>query len=75
MREPRWERDTLFLVFEEDYRFTEDNLRPAVMKASGLQEVVGDTPTDTEDEPRVPLDWSNTAAPPMSFLSFFLQSS
>ena len=38
-----WELDTLFLVFEEDYRFEpeDEDTEPQFVKASGLQEVVG----------------------------------
>ena len=70
MRDPRWERDTLFMVFEEDFRFTADDLEPVVMKTTGLQEVVGDASAQGDDAPHVPLDGSNTAAPPMQFVVF-----
>ena len=41
-----WEKDTLFLLFEEDFRFTPDDIEPPVShKAAGLIEMVGDTAT------------------------------
>ena len=62
MRDPRWEPDTLFMVFEEDFRFTgEADSEPEVIKASKLQEVVGET-DEPEERERVPLDDSNKAA-------------
>ena len=62
MRDPRWEPDTLFMVFEEDFRFTgEADAEPEVIKASKLQEVVGET-DEPEERERVPLDDSNKAA-------------
>ena len=65
MRDERWERDTLFLVFEEDFRFTEhEDPEPVMVKAGRLQEVVGEMPEDEADQPRVPLDASNTVTGP-----------
>ena len=75
MRDPRWERDTLFLVFEEDYRFTPDDVEPNVMKASQLQEVVGESPPAGDDETRVPLGADNKAAPPMALFCYSTPSS
>ena len=63
MRDERWEADTLFLVFEEDYRFTEEEDEPVLVKPSGLQEVVGEVQPASGDQPTVPLDGDNKAAP------------
>ena len=68
MQDPRWERDTLFMVFEEDFRFTPHDAEPSVMKASGLQEVVNEDPAATAGGERVPLASGNTVALPLSFL-------
>lgn len=71
MRDERWEPDTLFLVFEEDYRFAEnDDPEPVVVKARGLQEVVGEMHEDAE-ETRVPLGADNKVAPPWLFVFAF----
>ena len=65
LRDERWERDTLFLVFEEDFRFTEhEDPEPVTVKAGSLQEVVGEMPEDEADQARVPLDASNTVTGP-----------
>ena len=68
MQDPRWERDTLFMVFEEDFRFTPHDAEPSVMKASGLQEVLNEDPAATAGGERVPLASGNTVALPLSFL-------
>ena len=63
MRDPRWEPDTLFLVFEEDYRFTGDaDAEPEVIKGSSLQKVVGETEEPEVERERVPLADSIKAA-------------
>ena len=65
MRDERWERDTLLLVFEEDFRFTEtEDPEPVTVKSQSLQEVVGEMPEDEAEQPRVPLDASNTVTGP-----------
>ena len=62
----RWEPDTLFLIFEEDFRFTEsDTSAPVLVKKTKLQEVVGSP--DEEDPNAVattPVDASSTEALP-----------
>jgi hypothetical protein len=41
-----WERDTLFLIFEEDFRFEPSDIEPAVsFEPTGLVELVGDQST------------------------------
>jgi hypothetical protein len=41
-----WERDTLFLLFEEDFRFTPNDIEPQVShEPAGLIELVGDQTT------------------------------
>ncbi len=41
-----WERDTLFLLFEEDFRITPTDIEPPVShKPAALIEVVGDNST------------------------------
>ena len=62
MRDPRWEPDTLFMVFEEDFRFTPHDAEPNVMKASGLQEMFNEQPAANDSGERVPLDATNTVA-------------
>ena len=62
MRDPRWEPDTLFMVFEEDFRFTLHDAEPNVMKASGLQEMFNEQPAANDSGQRVPLDATNTVA-------------
>ena len=65
MRDERWERDTLFLVFEEDFRFSEhEDPEPVMVKAGSLQEVVGQMAEDEADQERVPLDASSTVTGP-----------
>ena len=46
MTQPCWEPDTLFLIFEEDFRFEPENedREPSFIKGSVLQEVVGAPP-------------------------------
>ena len=67
MRDQRWEPDTVFLVFEEDYRFAaDDDLEPVVVKARTLQEVVGEV-VDDAPETRVPLGAEGRASPPLWF--------
>jgi hypothetical protein len=44
-----WERDTLFLLFEQDFRFTPNDIEPQVSyKPQGLVELVGDPTTFLE---------------------------
>ena len=58
INDERWEPDTLFLVFEEDFRFAaDDDPEPQLMKAGRLQEVVGEIEVD--DTERVLLDANN----------------
>ena len=40
---PQWEEDTLFCIFEEDFRFEPESLdeEPRCIRGSALQEVVG----------------------------------
>ena len=58
MRDERWEQDTLFLVFEEDFRFTNDDVEPCFVKGCNLQEVVGEAPSG-QHVSQVPLDADN----------------
>ena len=53
MRLPCWEKDTLFLVFEEDFRFEPEgeDSEPVFTKAATLQEVVGQPPVVGDGEP------------------------
>lgn len=65
MCDPRWEKDTLFLVFEEDFRFSEDEFdEPEFIKAKTLQEVVGEEPEPAEKTGRtkMPIGFSNKAS-------------
>ena len=64
-RDERWETDTLFMVFEEDYRFAEfDDPEPVMIKGSTLQEVVGEMPPAATYGPEIPLqDSSNVTGP------------
>ena len=74
MRDPRWEPDTLFLVFEEDFRFEEHEEgvgEPTFMKAKGLQEVVGEVDELETERPRVPLNFTNAAASLLLCVFFF----
>ena len=58
INDERWEPDTLFLVFEEDFRFAaDDDPETQLMKAGRLQEVVGEIEVD--DTERVLLDANN----------------
>ena len=64
MQDPRWEPDTLFLVFEEDIRFEEHEAgagEPTFLKAKGLQEVVGEVDEPVDDQVRVPLGFTKAA--------------
>lgn len=75
MRDPRWESDTLFLIFEEDFRFTEhDEGETVFVKPKEFQEVVNEREYEEQQErTRVPLDFKNTVASPPSavFWGFF----
>ena len=65
MRDPRWEPDTLFLVFEEDFRFEEhedDIGERTFAKANDLQEWGGQKNELAEIRKRVPLTSTNRAA-------------
>ena len=68
MRDERWEPDTLFMVFEEDYRFAEfDDPEPVMIKGSALQEVVGEMPPGATAGPEGPLeDSSNVTGPALN---------
>ena len=62
MCDKRWEEDTLFLVFEEDFRFTnDDDSEPVFIKARQLQEVVGEEEPseDLSGRKKVPIGFSN----------------
>ena len=62
MCDKRWEEDTLFLVFEEDFRFTnDDDSEPVFIKARQLQEVVGEEAPeeDLSGRKKVPIGFSN----------------
>ena len=65
MRDERWETDTLFMVFEEDYRFAEfDDPEPVMLKGSTVQEVMGEMPAAATCGPEGPLgDSSNVTGP------------
>ena len=65
MVDKRWEPDTLFLIFEEDYRFESGcDREPVLVPVAQLQEVVGEAPVALPqgDAPRVPLGFRNPVA-------------
>ena len=68
----RWEPDTIFLIFEEDFRFTEsEGSAPVFVKVKGLQEVVGEVDEEDDDaRAQVPLDASSTVTSPFFVFLF-----
>ena len=74
MQDERWEPDTLFLVFEEDFRFSpHDEPEPVVIKASGLQEVVGEPNDATSPTEKTPIGASNSVTQPLIFCFYSKQ--
>ena len=68
MADTRWEPDTIFLIFEEDFRFARnDDPEPQLVKARGLQEVVGEENPVDPDVVRTPIGAHNSVALPLVF--------